>query len=421
MHALLQHILQGGRPDLEEFLQLGAAFPLLLELEKTPQDPVWHAEGNVRVHTSRVLKEVYRALDDEAEALAPGQKLALVLGAVFHDIAKPVTTREQVFDGIVRIIAPRHPEQGRSHLAYKLMGLGLPHPVVLDVLALVGHHHDPRKLVKSSAAGGRYWQLSSLCNPALLYPLALADIRGREAADHREQLEIVELYRLFAEEHRAWTPDPYAAWREPLEAELGRGTLADLVMGEARADHAAGLISTPEEALARSYRFRRGFGELVVMCGPSGSGKSTWIAKNLPDHATVSLDELREEIAGRRADQSMNGRVQQAAREQLKAHLREHKKVVWDATNLRHDFRAPILELGRRYGAATTLVVFQAPEAEFFANNRARAHAVPENVLARQLGMLEFPYLSEAHRTVFVGAKGLELQKFGFSSSQGPG
>ena len=43
---------------------LGQTLPLLFELGATPQDPVWHAEGDVATHTriSRCTKAARRAL-----------------------------------------------------------------------------------------------------------------------------------------------------------------------------------------------------------------------------------------------------------------------------------------------------------------------------------------------------------------------
>lgn len=419
MQALFDAVQKGETPGLEAFLEaLGPQFPLLLELKNTIQDPIWHAEGNVEIHTGRVLDEIYRLLSDTAAHLNPEERLALVLGAVFHDVAKPITTRRSDLSGQSRIVAPGHAGHGRSYIANKLVATGLSYTLVQQVMALVGYHHHPRKFVRHEAGKGKYWELAEAVNLELLYYLALADIRGRDCDDKAEQLEVVELFKLFAEEHQVWAnASPYREWDSYLSEELKNPDLTDLARGNARFDHAKGLITTPEEALARSYKAREGFGELILLCGASGSGKSTWVKRNLPDAKVVSLDDLREQIAGKREDQSMNGQVLQAAKEQIKQRLRQHRQVVWDATNLRRDFRAPLVQLGLDYGALVTLVVFQLPEVELFSNNRQRAHAVPEHILARQLEMLEFPHLNEAHRTIFVGSKGVELARYGFITS----
>lgn len=271
-------------------------------------------------------------------------------------------------------------------------------------MALVGHHHDLGRTLNIGSERA-YRRLARQANLPLLYLLEVADIRGRIAADQGARLEDLELFRLGAEEYGMWgNPEPYREWREVID-----GTLAafppeyrDLVREQGILDYEAGLIQTPEEAVARGYAARAGFPQLVVTCGPSGSGKSAWVAGHLPDYDVVSLDLLREELAGKRADQSVNGRVLQEAKERLKASLRAGRRVVWDATNTRRDFRGIPLRLGFDYGALTTLAVFQPPLSTVFERNPVRTHAVPAQVVASQVENAEFPYVTEAHRTVVL-------------------
>ena len=171
----------------------------------------------------------------------------------------------------------------------------------------------------------------------------MADIRGRECSDKQQQLDIVEMYRLFAEEYRAWSRwgKEYRAWRKYIRDELkdwDRDT-QDLVFSRAIARWEAGEIFTPESEIARFYSYRDCFARVVVTFGVSGSGKSTWITNNLPQHTVISLDSLRQQLGKSRSDQSQNSKVVQLAKEQLKTLLRSQSKIVWDATNLRRDFR----------------------------------------------------------------------------------
>ena len=138
----------------------------------------------------------------------------------------------------------------------------------------------------------------------------------------------------------------------------------------------------------------------------SGSGKSTWIANNLPQHTVVSLDSLRQQIGKSRSDQSQNSKVVQLAKEQLKTLLRSQSKIVWDATNIRRDFRQQIINLSRNYGALVTLVVFHCPEDVYFQRNRERRYSIPEDALVRQIEQMEFPELDEGDRTLVVDENG---------------
>ncbi|MEL6930992.1 MAG: ATP-binding protein, partial [Cyanobacteria bacterium J06600_6] len=238
----------------------------------------------------------------------------------------------------------------------------------------------------------------------MLYWLELADIRGRECQDKEQQLEIVELYALYAQEYQAWKSygKAYKSWQAYFERELAdydRGT-RNFVLATAISRHEAGKIFTPESELARSYSYREAFPQVVVTFGVSGSGKSTWIANNLKDHAVISLDAIRSQIANSRSDQSENSKVVQAAKEQLKVLLRSQSKIVWDATSLRRDFRQQVINISRQYGALVTLVVFHCPEDVYFDRNRQRQHPIPKEVLLKQLNSLEFPELDEGDRTI---------------------
>ena len=44
----LAEVLQGATPNIDEFVaELGDRLPPLKEYKSTPQDPEWHAEGDV--------------------------------------------------------------------------------------------------------------------------------------------------------------------------------------------------------------------------------------------------------------------------------------------------------------------------------------------------------------------------------------
>jgi predicted kinase len=406
LHPLLGQTLQGSTPSLNDFITAFAGlFDLLTRLKDTAQDAIWHAEGDVHLHTEMVLGHIYKLLNHEASHLGADKRLTLILGAVFHDIAKPITSRTEIRDGRERITSPGHADKGRSYIAYKLLELGLSPTLAREVMALVGHHHDPKKLVKKDRPASSYRELARLVDMELIYFLEQADLRGRICPDLEEQLEILELFKLYAEEAGAWkVTDPYAEWRTFLQTELSdlSEEARALVIANAIRDAEAGVIFTPHEAIARSYEYRDDFSNLVVTCAPSGSGKSTWIQKNLPDYKIVSLDDLREELSGKRADQSMNGQVLQAAREQLKAQLRKHENVVWDATSLLWMHRSVVLQLGFDYKALVTLAVFHLPESLIEQRNRQRTHAIPSQVVSRQLQNVDFPYITEAHQTLYI-------------------
>lgn len=413
MNPLIQEIQSGATPSFDTILHAWKnLFPLLDRLENTPQEPEWHGEGNVRIHTNMVLEQVYTLLQDKAAHLHAERRLALILGAVFHDIAKPLTTRTREIDGINRIVAPRHAEEGRSYLAYPLMQLGLPYSVTSHILALVGHHHDPLRVLRHDAPLSRFRRLARLVDLELVYFLEIADMLGRVCNDLQEQLDQLEMFRLYAEEYQLWNqPDPYAPWRQTLREQLAHEspTWQQFVETKAIWEAESEQIHTPEEAIARSYPARQGYPHVVITVGPSGSGKSTWIQKNLPNYHLISLDDLRESITGKADDQSANSKVLHLAHEQLQSHLRQKHPVIWDATNSRRDFRQPLTELSIAYGAMITYVVFHMTETTVLQRNQQRQRIVPASVIKKQLQQMQWPYLYEAHHTLFINDQGQTL------------
>ncbi|MEL6844987.1 MAG: poly(A) polymerase, partial [Bacteroidota bacterium] len=60
-----------ARPDWNA---LEAQFDWLKEMESVPQDPIWHAEGNVLIHTRMVVEALldsaeYQALDQNDQQI----------------------------------------------------------------------------------------------------------------------------------------------------------------------------------------------------------------------------------------------------------------------------------------------------------------------------------------------------------------
>ena len=403
MRAWLDSLQQNASPSIEECVQvLGHEIEWLQALKDVPQDPEWHAEGDVNIHTGMVLNELYKLLDDEASHILGWQRQALILGALLHDVGKTLRTKEIEINGVLRIACPQHEAVGRSYLAFKLMGLGLSFKVIWTVLGLVGEHHMPKLLVVKNKPQGDYFSLSRRANLELLYWLEVADMRGRICPDLPSQLQHLDEFKMFAEEYAVWDKAYY-----PNELDALLETESDKAKKYIAAHALDGLlrghIHIAEEALGKCYEHKEEHSNLVVLCGPSGIGKSSFVEKHYSDFNLISLDEIREEINGCRTVQKNKGQVIHRAKDLLKESLRSKQDVVWDATNLRSDFRKIICDLGRDYHALVTLVVFLAPEKTIFSGNSNREYSIPNEVLLNQLDSYQFPLVDEAHYYVIVG------------------
>ena len=174
-------LLQAPRPSLgfALALELGVIDALLPEMRPLvgcPQEPEWHPEGDVWVHTLMVI--------DQAQALNADlprpQRIAVMLGAVCHDLGKPATTA--VIDGRIRSldheqagVAPTTALLDRLHI-HSLDGVD----VRGQVIGLVAHHLKPGMFHKAGDVGdGAFRRLAHKVDLELLARLAKADCLGR--------------------------------------------------------------------------------------------------------------------------------------------------------------------------------------------------------------------------------------------------
>ena len=102
--------------------------------------------------------------------------------------------------------------------------------------------------------------------------------------------------------------------------------------------------------------------ELVIFVGMQGAGKSTWYATHLAaTHVHVSKDLM----------QNTRNRDERQLREITRA-LEEGKSVVVDNTNPTPAVRAPLIALGRAYGARLVAFYFETTVKDAVARNRLR-------------------------------------------------
>jgi tRNA nucleotidyltransferase (CCA-adding enzyme) len=177
-------LLKAQRPSIgmRWLYELGVVrqlFPELQSLVGVPQEQEWHPEGDVDVHTMMVVDEARKLIDD----LPYERKVAVMLGAVCHDLGKPPTT--EFVDGRMR--SRGHDEAGIEPTITFLDRLGLHslngYDVRGQVLQLVRYHLKPGEFYKaeskSPVGDGAFRRLARRVEPDLLYRVAKADSLGR--------------------------------------------------------------------------------------------------------------------------------------------------------------------------------------------------------------------------------------------------
>lgn len=351
-------------------------FPWVQELESCPQDPIHHAEGNVWIHTRMVL-ECLLAMPGY-QALSPEDKIAVYLGCLLHDVAKPQTTKIEE-DG--RVTAKGHSRAGELMARRILWELGLPFELREQVCGLIKFHQIPFFMIGSPVAQRTAAEVSLFCRADLLALVAEADIRGRICNSLEQTLENIELFRLFCQEEDCF--------RQPRRF---------------ASDHTRICYFRDEGRHPDVEAYDDTQGELILLAGLPGSGKDSTIRKHFPGLPVISLDDLRAEMDVEATDNQ--GEVLQASRQLLREHLRRKDKFVFNATNLIRSRRKQILDLAADYGVRTRIVYLEVPRKQLFAQNKNRAAIVPEDVIARMTRKWELPSRLEAHQVDYLVSSG---------------
>ncbi|MFI6609590.1 RNA ligase family protein [Streptomyces sp. NPDC050507] len=295
-------------------------------------------------------------------------------------------------DRLAGVLAALLHRTRRAALAPALAGpLGM--PLARRIADLVGLYPALHRPYPDDERHGGLARMSLAAGLPVLHALAGVLADGPEA---REQVEWSALHAADVAE-----PSGLSEAFAGLEPEAAARCLA-----QAREAYALGRLTTAEEAVAATWRWRSGdFPRLIHLIGPSGSGKSTF-GRGLPNIATyISLDDLRES-RGSRADQSANAEVLREGLDRLDAALVPGATVVWDATSLNPHQRSLVHAVAHRRDALLTHAVAWVDADELTARNARRSHPVPPDVLASQLRRFVPPYPGQAHRTWYIGTSG---------------
>lgn len=145
-------------------------FPELDILHKIQQDPQWHPEGNVWIHTKLVVRNMREHTGD----------ISLMLAALCHDMGKASTTKFS--KGRIRALG--HDEAGVWPARRFLQQIKCPKDIEEKVIALVRNHLAPMYLITGNSGPAGFRRLArklSLSGATLeeLEILARCDSLGR--------------------------------------------------------------------------------------------------------------------------------------------------------------------------------------------------------------------------------------------------
>ncbi|MEP7341013.1 MAG: polynucleotide adenylyltransferase [Acidobacteriota bacterium] len=283
-------LLQSRRPSigLHAARELGITeklWPEIHALIGCPQDLAVHPEGDVYIHTGMVLDEVRKLIDD----LSRPKQIAVMLGALCHDLGKPSTTKvEESFSstktheentkettgnsdflrdaswdfvgGNRKIKATGHEAASVALTEQFLDRLRLftldNYDVRKQALGLVEHHAVPYRWGRTHKAGeqitdGMFRRLALKVEPDLLYRVARADCLGR-AGDFKPEHEewFIARVRELGIEERA--PEALLLGRHLLAMGLQPGKRVGEILRTVYELQLDGEVATLEDAIAAS-------------------------------------------------------------------------------------------------------------------------------------------------------------------------
>src|SRR5438874_10795602 len=188
-------------------------FPELDALVGCPQEPEWHPEGDVWVHTLLVIDQARARIDD----LPYPQQVTVMLGAVCHDLGKPATTA--FLEGRIRSLD--HESEGVPPATALLDRLNIHslqgYDVRREVLGIVAHHLKPGMFAKAQppVSDGAFRRLAQKVDLELLARVAKSDCEGRGGGFDCSAMDIfLSRARALGVEHAA--PEPLVKGRHLL-------------------------------------------------------------------------------------------------------------------------------------------------------------------------------------------------------------
>ena len=222
-------------------------WPELHALVDCPQEPEWHPEGDVWIHTLMVTDEARKRLD----GLTRGPALAIMLGALCHDVGKPAVTA--FIDGRIRSIG--HEEGGVAPATNLLDRFNVHtidgYDVRHTVLGIVAHHLKPGMFHKSATpvSDGAFRRLAQKVDLELLARLAKADCQGRTGTFDCSAMDwFLERARALGVEHRP--PQPLLLGRHLIDMGVKPGPEMGKLLKAVYERQLDGEIATLEDAQA---------------------------------------------------------------------------------------------------------------------------------------------------------------------------
>ena len=357
--------------------KIEAEYDWFADMKNVPQHLIWHAEGDVFIHTKMVTNSLINM--PEYQNLSEQEQHILFTSALLHDVEKRSTTVKESIAGVETYISPKHAKKG-EFTARKILYKDIQTPFAIreQICKLVRHHGLPLWAWEKPNPQKEVIKASLILDTKLLAILAKADVLGRICKDQEELLTRIDLFQELCQENNCW------------------GKPKEFASDYARYVYLSKKDSFPEYIPYDDREF-----EVVMMSGVAGSGKDTYIANHY-DLPIVSLDNIRREHNFDPADKKKTPMTIEIAKQEVKQYLRTKQSFVFNATNITRSLRNKWLSLFHDYGAKVNIIYLEVPFARLLLQNKNRRHIVPENIIHKMINNLEIPNYDEAQEVKFI-------------------
>jgi tRNA nucleotidyltransferase (CCA-adding enzyme) len=222
-------------------------FPEIKALVGCEQEPEWHPEGDVWIHTLLVIDQARTRIGD----LDRPRQVAVMLGAVCHDLGKPLTTA--FLDGRIRSID--HEQEGVAPAGAVLDRLNIHtidgYDVRAQVLGIVAHHLKPGMFRQSRTpvSDGAFRRLAQKVDLELLARVAKSDCLGRTGGFDCSAMDwFLDRARELGVQHAP--PEPLVKGRHLLALGVRPGPLVGQVLRQIYERQLDGSVTTVEDGVA---------------------------------------------------------------------------------------------------------------------------------------------------------------------------
>ncbi len=341
-------------------------FEWIQKMKDCPQEPVFHGEGNVYVHTRMVVDELSQL--KEFQALEEESKTVLLFAALLHDVAKPNCTTS--IEGIIR--SPKHALVGEKIARQLLWDSDF--DLREKIAALVRLHGLPLWSLDKKSPNKSVIASSLRVPNEWIYILSKADVLGRICEDQEDLLYRLELFKELCFENECFT-----------EAKTFFNVHSRLQYFQSDSDYPADLYDETQF-------------EIILMAGIAGSGKDTYIkefGQNLP---VVSLDEVRRELNIKFSDKDGQGKVVQYAYELAKEYCRKKQPFIWNSTNLSQRIREKLIRMLLVYKPRIKIVYLETSLSNIYTRRKSQ---IKMKSMTSMLRVLDMPQLTEVHEVVY--------------------